>query len=53
MAKSSGPTEPKWSRPAPLPWPASQGLMYLQKPFHTCLKGGQWSWSVMPGVGEG
>jgi hypothetical protein len=52
MAQNSGPTEPKWGRPGPLLWPAGQGLAYFLKPFHTRVKGGQWSRSVTPKVGE-
>jgi hypothetical protein len=31
--------------------PAGQGLVYFRKPFHTRVKEGRWSWSVMPKVG--
>jgi hypothetical protein len=51
VAQSPGPTEPKWGRPSPLPWPAGQSLVYFQKPFDTHVKGGRWSTSVMPKVG--
>jgi hypothetical protein len=27
MAQSLGPTEPKWGRPAPLPWSVGLGLV--------------------------
>jgi hypothetical protein len=53
MVQSSGPTDPKWGRPAPLPWPAGQGLTYFRKLFHTRVTGGWWSRLVMPKVGEG
>jgi hypothetical protein len=53
VAQSLGPTEAKWGRSAPLPWPVSQGLAYFQKLFHTCVKGGRWSRFVMLEVGEG
>jgi hypothetical protein len=53
VARSLGPTELKWGQPAPVPWPVDQGLAYFQKPFHTRVKGGQWSRSVTPEVGEG
>jgi hypothetical protein len=48
VAQSPVPT-----KPAPLPWSAGQGLAYFQKPFHTCVKGGWWSRSMTPDVGEG
>jgi hypothetical protein len=45
VAQSPGPTEPKWGQAA------GQSLAYFQKLFHTRVKGGRWSWSVMPKVG--
>jgi hypothetical protein len=48
VAQSPGPTELKWGRPAPLPWPSDQSLAYFRKPFHTRVKGGRWSRLVMP-----
>jgi hypothetical protein len=53
VVQSSGPIEPKWGRPAPLPWPAGRGLAYYRKQFHTRVKGGRWSRSVTPEVSEG
>jgi hypothetical protein len=38
VAQSLGPTELKWGRLAPLPWPTSQGLAYFRKPFHTRVR---------------
>jgi hypothetical protein len=53
VAQSPSPTEPKWDWPTPLPWPAGQGLVCYQRSFHTRVKGGRWSRSVMPKVSEG
>jgi hypothetical protein len=53
MAQSSSPTEPKWGRPAPPPWLASQVFVPFQFLLCECVKEGQCTGYLMPKVSGG
>jgi hypothetical protein len=51
VAQSKGPTEPKWGRSAPPPWPAGQVLAPFQILLCQCVKEGRCTGHPMPKVG--
>jgi hypothetical protein len=53
MTQIPGPTEPKWSWPAPPPWPAGQVSAPFQFPLCQCLNEGPCMGYPMPKVGGG
>jgi hypothetical protein len=53
VAQSPGPTEPKWDRPAPPPWPAGQVLAPFQFSLGQRVKEGRCMGYPMPKVGGG
>jgi hypothetical protein len=50
VAQSPSPTEPKWARPVPPPWPARQVLAPFQIPLCQCVKEGRCMGYPMPKV---
>jgi hypothetical protein len=53
VAQSSGPTELKWGRPGPPPWPAGQVLAPFQFPLCQRVMEGRCTGYPMPKVGGG
>jgi hypothetical protein len=53
MAQNSGPTEPKWGRPAPPPWPVGQVLAPFQFPLCQHVKEGWCTGYLIPKVSGG
>jgi hypothetical protein len=51
VVQSSGPTELKWGRPAPPPWPAGQVQAPFQIPLCQRVKEGRCTGYSMPKVG--